>query len=76
MIINKKGSRPSSDIFPNHILVLIISVSGINKTVDQGFSLPLALLGRAEIFIALKEYRFALEDLRLAAEYELTDKPM
>jgi len=29
---------------------------------------PLALLGRAEIFMMLQEYRFALEDLRLAAE--------
>ncbi|XP_011685059.1 PREDICTED: SET and MYND domain-containing protein 4-like [Wasmannia auropunctata] len=47
-----------------------------NKTVDQGLSLPLALLGRAEIFVALKEYHFALEDLRLAAEYDLPDKPM
>jgi len=75
MIINKKSSRPSSDIFPNH-KVLITSVSGINKKVDQGFSLPLALLGRAEIFMALKEYHFALEDLRLAGEYELSDKPM
>ncbi|XP_072758791.1 SET and MYND domain-containing protein 4 isoform X3 [Anoplolepis gracilipes] len=37
-------------------------------------SLPLALLGRAEIFMALKEYHFALEDLRLAAEYDLPDK--
>ncbi|XP_072758789.1 SET and MYND domain-containing protein 4 isoform X1 [Anoplolepis gracilipes] len=45
-----------------------------SKTVDQGMSLPLALLGRAEIFMALKEYHFALEDLRLAAEYDLPDK--
>ncbi|TGZ47201.1 Uncharacterized protein DBV15_06390, partial [Temnothorax longispinosus] len=44
------------------------------KTVDQGLSLPLALLGRAEIFMALKEYHFALEDLRLAAEHDLPDQ--
>ncbi|XP_029167204.1 uncharacterized protein LOC114937764 isoform X5 [Nylanderia fulva] len=47
-----------------------------NKTVDQGMSLPLALLGRAEVFMALKEHHFALEDLRLAAEYDLPDKSM
>ncbi|KYM81841.1 SET and MYND domain-containing protein 4 [Atta colombica] len=47
---------------------------GRNKNVDQGLSLSLALLGRAEIFIALKEYYFALEDLRLAAEHDLPDK--
>ncbi|KAM0733655.1 hypothetical protein ACS0PU_012020 [Formica fusca] len=47
-----------------------------SKTVDQGMSLPLALLGRAEIFMALKEHHFALEDLRLAAEYDLPDKSM
>ncbi|KYN44678.1 SET and MYND domain-containing protein 4 [Trachymyrmex septentrionalis] len=47
---------------------------GGNKNVDQGLSLSLALLGRAEIFIALKEYYFALEDLRLAAEHDLPDK--
>ncbi|XP_050453383.1 SET and MYND domain-containing protein 4 isoform X2 [Cataglyphis hispanica] len=46
------------------------------KTVDQDMSLPLALLGRAEIFMALKEYHFALEDLRLAGEYDLPDKSM
>lgn len=68
-------SRPSSDIFPNHT-VSTISVLGRNKTVDQGLSLPLALLGRAEIFMALKEYHFALEDLRLAAEHDLPDKSM
>ncbi|XP_018315234.1 SET and MYND domain-containing protein 4 isoform X3 [Mycetomoellerius zeteki] len=49
---------------------------GRNKTVDQGLSLSLALLGRAEIFMALKEYYFALEDLRLAAEHDLPDKLM
>ncbi|XP_024867272.1 SET and MYND domain-containing protein 4 isoform X1 [Temnothorax curvispinosus] len=49
---------------------------GRNKTVDQGLSLPLALLGRAEIFMALKEYHFALEDLRLAAEHDLPDQSM
>ncbi|XP_018346341.1 PREDICTED: SET and MYND domain-containing protein 4-like isoform X3 [Trachymyrmex septentrionalis] len=49
---------------------------GGNKNVDQGLSLSLALLGRAEIFIALKEYYFALEDLRLAAEHDLPDKLM
>ncbi|KYN10733.1 SET and MYND domain-containing protein 4 [Trachymyrmex cornetzi] len=49
---------------------------GRNKNVDQGLSLSLALLGRAEIFIALKEYYFALEDLRLAAEHDLPDKLM
>ncbi|XP_012540829.2 uncharacterized protein LOC105839217 isoform X2 [Monomorium pharaonis] len=49
---------------------------GGNKTVDQGLSLPLALLGRAGTFTALKEYHFALEDLRLAAEHDLPDKPM
>ncbi|XP_012233731.1 SET and MYND domain-containing protein 4 isoform X2 [Linepithema humile] len=47
-----------------------------SKTVDQGLTLPLALLGRAEIFMALKEYHFALEDLRLAAEHDLPDKSM
>ncbi|EGI65556.1 hypothetical protein G5I_05946 [Acromyrmex echinatior] len=49
---------------------------GRNKNVDQGLSLSLALLGRAEIFIALKEYYFALEDLQLAAEHDLPDKLM
>lgn len=39
-------------------------------------SLPLALLGRAEIFMTLKEYHFALDDLRLTAEYDLPDKLM
>lgn len=63
------------DIFPNHT-VSAISVAGRNKTVDQGLSLPLALLGRAEIFMALKEYHFALEDLRMAAEHDLPDKSM
>ncbi|KYM93842.1 SET and MYND domain-containing protein 4 [Cyphomyrmex costatus] len=47
---------------------------GRNKTVDQGLSLSLALLGRAEIFMALKEYYFALEDLRLVAEHDLPNK--
>ncbi|XP_018405410.1 PREDICTED: SET and MYND domain-containing protein 4-like [Cyphomyrmex costatus] len=49
---------------------------GRNKTVDQGLSLSLALLGRAEIFMALKEYYFALEDLRLVAEHDLPNKLM
>lgn len=52
-----------------------VSVSGKSKSIDQGLALPLALLARAEIFMALKEYHFALEDLRLAAEHELPDKP-
>lgn len=52
-----------------------ISVSGKSKELDQGLALPLALLGRAEIFMALKEYHLALEDLRLAAEHDLPDKP-
>ncbi|KAL0129154.1 hypothetical protein PUN28_004087 [Cardiocondyla obscurior] len=62
-------------MFSNHT-VSTISVSGRNKTIDQGLSLPLALLGRAEIFMTLKEYHFALEDLRLAAEDDLPDKSM
>lgn len=37
--------------------------------------MPLALLGRAEMFMALKEYHLALEDLRLAVEHDLPDKP-
>ncbi|XP_032669755.1 uncharacterized protein LOC116843453 isoform X2 [Odontomachus brunneus] len=48
---------------------------GKSKALDQGLALPLALLGRAEIFMALKEYHFALEDLRLAVEHDLPDKP-
>ncbi|XP_014481256.1 PREDICTED: uncharacterized protein LOC106747844 [Dinoponera quadriceps] len=55
--------------------VLRAPQSGKSKTVDQGLALPLALLGRAEIFMALKEYHFALEDLLLAAEHDLPDKP-
>lgn len=67
-------SGSNSDISPNHKST--ISVSDKNKTVDQGLTLPLALLGRAEIFMALKEYHFALEDLRLVAEHDLPDKSM
>jgi len=70
------GSRSQVTIFFLNHTILTISVSGRNKNVDQGLSLSLALLGRAEIFIALKEYYFALEDLRLAAEHDLPDKLM
>ncbi|XP_011352046.2 SET and MYND domain-containing protein 4 isoform X2 [Ooceraea biroi] len=45
-------------------------------TLDQSLALPLALLGRAEIFMALKEYQFALEDLRLATEHDVPDETM
>lgn len=53
----------------------VISVSGKSKVVDQDLALPLALLGRAEVFMALKEHHFALEDLRLASEHDLPDEP-
>lgn len=43
---------------------------------DQSLALPLALLGRAKIFMALKEYHFALEDLRLATEHDVPDETM
>lgn len=56
--------------------VSMISVLGKNTTPDQRLALPLALLGRAEIFMALKEYHFALEDLRLAAEHDVPDETM
>lgn len=49
--------------------VLRAPLNGKCKTVDRGYSLPLALLGRAETFMALKEYDLALEDLQLASEY-------
>lgn len=75
MIIDEQNSRPDSDISPNNT-ISTASVSDKSKTVDQGMSLPLALLGRAEIFMALKEHHFALEDLRLAAEHDLPDKSM
>lgn len=45
--------------------------TGKCKDIDQGFTLTCALLGRAEILMALKEYSLALEDLKLAAEDEL-----
>ncbi|XP_076278522.1 protein-lysine N-methyltransferase SMYD4 isoform X2 [Lasioglossum baleicum] len=41
------------------------------EAVDRGLTLPLALLGRAEVFAALNEYALALEDLRLAEEEEV-----
>ncbi|KAF7380146.1 hypothetical protein HZH66_014501 [Vespula vulgaris] len=50
--------------------ILRAPITGKCKTVDRGFSLPLALLGRAETFMLLKEYHLALEDLELAEEYE------
>ncbi|XP_029167199.1 SET and MYND domain-containing protein 4-like isoform X2 [Nylanderia fulva] len=61
---------------PCRYMYINCSLDDENKTVDQGMSLPLALLGRAEVFMALKEHHFALEDLRLAAEYDLPDKSM
>ncbi|EZA60928.1 SET and MYND domain-containing protein [Ooceraea biroi] len=54
--------------------VLRAPQSGKNMTLDQSLALPLALLGRAEIFMALKEYQFALEDLRLATEHDVPDE--
>ncbi|KAL2735871.1 SET and MYND domain-containing protein 4 isoform X1 [Vespula squamosa] len=50
--------------------ILRAPITGKCKTVDRGFSLPLALLARAETFMVLKEYHLALEDLQLAEEYE------
>ncbi|KAK2583341.1 hypothetical protein KPH14_009340 [Odynerus spinipes] len=50
--------------------VLRAPLSGKCKTVDRGYSLPLALLGRAETFMTMKEYDLALEDLQLASENE------
>ncbi|XP_033221646.1 SET and MYND domain-containing protein 4-like [Belonocnema kinseyi] len=52
--------------------VLRAPVTGKVKTVDQGLSLPLALLARADTLIALGEYNFALEDLQMADEKDIT----
>ncbi|XP_047368499.1 SET and MYND domain-containing protein 4 isoform X1 [Vespa velutina] len=49
--------------------ILRAPITGKCKTVDRGYSLPLALLGRAESFMVLKEYRLAFEDLALAEDY-------
>lgn len=33
---------------------------------DEGFTLTLALLARADVLLAQKEFNFAIEDLKLA----------
>ncbi|XP_076640462.1 protein-lysine N-methyltransferase SMYD4 isoform X1 [Colletes latitarsis] len=43
-------------------------------SVDRGLALPLALLGRAEVFVACNEHHLALEDLSLAEEFELPNQ--
>ncbi|XP_054002279.1 SET and MYND domain-containing protein 4-like isoform X2 [Hylaeus anthracinus] len=44
------------------------------KSVDAGLALPLALLGRAETFLASNEHVLALEDLALLEEIELPEQ--
>ncbi|XP_076239084.1 protein-lysine N-methyltransferase SMYD4 [Calliopsis andreniformis] len=54
--------------------VLRAPAPGVCTTIDRGLSLPLALLGRAEIFMALNEHALALDDLALAGEVDLPDQ--
>lgn len=51
-----------------------LRIAGKCEAVDRGFSLALALLGRAGVFVASNEHSLALEDLNLAAELELPDQ--
>ncbi|XP_017877200.1 SET and MYND domain-containing protein 4-like isoform X1 [Ceratina calcarata] len=52
--------------------VLRAPLPGKCKNIDKGFSLTLAFLARAEIFLALNEHTLALEDLSFAEETDLT----
>ena len=54
--------------------VLRAPAPGKCEAVDRGFSLALALLGRAGVFVASNEHSLALEDLNLAAELDLSDQ--
>ncbi|XP_066587691.1 SET and MYND domain-containing protein 4-like [Prorops nasuta] len=51
--------------------VLRAPPNGTRREVDQGYSLTLALVGRAEVFMAIKEYHNAMEDLAFAADGDL-----
>lgn len=50
------------------ILVELFYLQFLGKvtSIDQGFSLSLALLGRADALMAVGDYEFALEDLKVA----------
>ncbi|KAK0167064.1 hypothetical protein PV327_004508 [Microctonus hyperodae] len=50
--------------------VLRAPINGKVTSIDQGFSLSLALLGRADALMALGDYEFALEDLKVAMSDE------
>ncbi|XP_051161760.1 SET and MYND domain-containing protein 4-like [Leptopilina boulardi] len=51
--------------------VLRAPTTGKNPTIDEGFSLPLAFIARADILLTLGEYDLALEDLQMADEQPL-----
>lgn len=51
--------------------VLRAPTTGKIQTIDEGFSLPLALIARADILISLGECDLALEDLEMAEEQPL-----
>ncbi|XP_012251654.2 SET and MYND domain-containing protein 4 [Athalia rosae] len=63
---NMKANRLNRALLLLSQAVLRAPSNGKDKTTDEGFTLTLALIARAEIFMAQKKYRFALEDLKLA----------
>lgn len=46
---------------------------GKDKSVDDGFSLTLALVARSDVFTAQNEHKFALDDLKLATAEGVPD---
>lgn len=53
--------------------VLRAPPNGKDKSLDKGFTLTLALIARADVLTAQKEYDFSLEDLKLAAAEGVPD---
>nr|XP_033338571.1 SET and MYND domain-containing protein 4-like [Megalopta genalis] len=68
-----KGEREKAVLLFSQA-VLRAPPTGKCEAVDDGLSLPLALLGRAEAFVALNEHALALEDFALIEVEEEEEK--
>ncbi|XP_046421209.1 SET and MYND domain-containing protein 4-like [Neodiprion fabricii] len=74
-----EGAFYAAENYHNRALLLLSQavlrapINGVEKSVDGGFTLALALLARADVFLAQREYLFALKDIKLAASEGVPD---